>query len=249
MSSVADFHRNPDYIHHQKQPRASLIREVVFGMEDGLVSTMGAVTGIAAGTHDHFIVVLSGFVIIAVESISMAVGSYLSSKSELEIDRRKLFEETTELKKFPEEERIELVDMYVKDGWERSLATQMAEAASKNKKLFLQEMAYRELKIIPEKMEQPIQNGIAMGIAYVMGGSIALAPYFLISRVATAIPWSVGLTLAALFILGSITAKFSKRLWWKAGLEMLLLASAAAGIGYLVGQTVEKFWPGKMIIG
>ncbi|MSU75665.1 MAG: hypothetical protein EXS55_04085, partial [Candidatus Magasanikbacteria bacterium] len=173
--------RNPDYIHHQKQPGASIIREVVFGMEDGLVSTMGAVTGIAAGTHDHFIIVLSGFVIIAVESISMAVGSYLSSKSKLDIDQRKLFEEKIELKKFPNEERVELVGMYVKAGWERPLAEQMALAASKNKKLFLQEMAYRELKIIPENMEQPLRNGLAMGIAYIIGGSIALFPYFLIS--------------------------------------------------------------------
>ncbi len=57
------------------------IREIVFGLEDSLVSTLGAVTGIAAGAQSTYIVILSGLVLIAVEATSMAAGSYLSSKS------------------------------------------------------------------------------------------------------------------------------------------------------------------------
>src|SRR3989344_7305440 len=86
-------HHNPDFIHHQKNSLSvSIIREIVFGMEDGLVSTMGAVTGIAAASQNHFIVILSGVVIIAVESISMGVGSYLSTKSERAMEERILAE-------------------------------------------------------------------------------------------------------------------------------------------------------------
>ncbi|MDO8626087.1 MAG: VIT1/CCC1 transporter family protein [Candidatus Magasanikbacteria bacterium] len=240
--SVADYHRRPDFIHHQKTPRASLIREVVFGMEDGMVSTMGAVTGIAVGTASHFVVVLSGFVIIAVESISMAVGSYLSSKSEKEIDERKLNEERYELKTYPREEKAELVEMYVKDGWPEPLATQMAEVASQNKNLFLQEMAYRELKIIPDGGDHPLQNGLYMGVAYIIGGAIPLLPYLLIGSPLQAIPVSVITTLTGLFMLGAYTTKFSKRAWWRAGLEMLLLAATAGFIGYIVGAAVDKFW-------
>lgn len=60
------------------------IREVIFGLEDGLVSTLGVITGIAEGTHDKYIILLSGLVIIFVESLSMAAGTYLSNKSEKE---------------------------------------------------------------------------------------------------------------------------------------------------------------------
>lgn len=245
MPLVLDIHRNPDYIHHQKHPSASLIREVVFGMEDGMVSTMGAITGIAVGTGNHFTVILSGLVIIAVESISMAVGSYLSSKSERAIDERKLQEEKTELKKYPREEEQELTGMYIKDGWPKNLAAEMARVAAQNKRLFLQEMAYRELKIIPEKLEQPFRNAVAMGISYIIGGSISLFPYFLISSVRQVMPISVGITLIGLFILGALTTKFSKRPWWQAGLEMLGLAAAAAFIGYAVGQAVNRWWLNK----
>lgn len=232
---------NHEYIHHKKPHVGALVREVVFGMEDGMVSTLGALTGIATGSNNHFFVVLSGFVIISVESISMAVGSYLSSKSERAIDERKLHEERMELKQYPEEEREELVGMYVKDGWPKTLAEEMALEASKNKKLFLQEMAYRELKIVPEKMERPLQNAVAMGISYVVGGVIPLLAYFFLP-LETAIVYSIVVTLVGLFILGVATTTFSHRVWWQAGLEMLFLAAAAAGIGYGVGRVVDIYW-------
>ena len=121
------------------------------------------------------------------------------------------------------------------------LARAMAEQASTNKKLFLQEMAYRELKIIPEKMERPVKNGVAMGVSYVIGGAIPLLPYLISTNVAQAVPISIIITLASLFVLGSLTTRFSKRAWWKAGLEMLALASAAALIGYAVGQAAQRW--------
>ena len=57
------------------------MREIVFGLEDSLVSTLGTITGIAAGTQSQYVVILSGLVLIAVEATSMAAGSYLSTKS------------------------------------------------------------------------------------------------------------------------------------------------------------------------
>lgn len=209
-------------------------------MEDGMVSTLGAITGIAAATGSHFAVILAGLVIISVESISMAVGSYLSSKSARNIEERMLTEEKTELKEFPEEEKRELIDMYVIDGWPRDLANKMAEEASSNKKLFLQEMAYRELGIVSAKMANPLKNGIVMFFSYVFGGSIPLLSYFFLP-ISAAIIVSVVFTLAGLFLLGVYAAKFSKRIWWKGGLEMFGLATLAAGIGFVVGQLVEKF--------
>jgi len=59
----------------------STIRELVFGLEDSLVSTLGTITGIAIGTQSTYVVILSGLVLIAAESTSMAAGSYLSSRS------------------------------------------------------------------------------------------------------------------------------------------------------------------------
>ena len=68
-------HNNPNYIHHQDNGKnESTLRELVFGMEDGMVSTLGSITGIAVTTQDPFITLLAGLVIVGVESISMGVG-------------------------------------------------------------------------------------------------------------------------------------------------------------------------------
>ena len=232
---------NQDYIHHQDGLSSALIRELVFGMEDGMVSTLGAITGIATSTNNHFFVVLSGSVIIAVESISMAVGSYLSNKSEQAIDDRIIAEEKEEIEQFPEEEKEEMVELFVKDGWSLALAKTMAEETAKKPKLMLREMAYRELNLVPDSHESAAKKGLIMFGSYIVGGMVPLLPYLLLP-VNQALWVSIPVTMAGLFILGSFTTRYSKRKWWKAGLEMLLLASVAAAIGYIVGQLVDTLW-------
>lgn len=232
----------PNHTHHRPSKLSSVLGEIVFGAEDGMVSTMGAVTGIAAASGNHFLTILSGLVIIAVESISMAVGSYLSTKSEMELKEKLLLEEEVEITDLPDEEEAELVEMYKADGWPHELSIEMAKEARKNKDLFLTEMAYRELKVIPQNDRMPLQSGIAMGISYIIGGSIPLLPYFIFSDNIYSIPVSVGTTLVGLFILGAFTTKFTNRNWYKAGFEMFTLASVAALVGYLVGQAA-KFLP------
>lgn len=230
----------PDFIHHQKSRIISVIREIVFGVEDGMISTLGVLIGIAIGTNSHFVVILSGFVVIIVESISMGVGSYLSTKSVREVVERKLKEEKTELEEYPEAEKQELAETYIEDGWPSGLANEMALVASKNKPLFLQEMAYRELHVHPEKLEKPLRGGIFMFFSYVIGGAIPLLSYF-IFPIPLAIFFSIGITFVGLFILGCITTKFTKRHWFKAGIEMFFIAGIAALVGYLVGIAANHF--------
>lgn len=61
-------------------------RETIFGLEDSIVSTLGVVVGIAAGTDSRYIVLLSALVVVAVESLAMGAGTYLSNKSQIEIE-------------------------------------------------------------------------------------------------------------------------------------------------------------------
>jgi len=108
------------------------IGEIIFGLEDGMVSTLGAITGIAVGSQEHFMVLLSGCVIIAVESVSMGIGSYISSFLKRYCQPR-LGEEKKEIARFPREEEQELKQIYMADGWPQKLATDMAKVAAKTK--------------------------------------------------------------------------------------------------------------------
>ena len=225
---------NPAYIHHKEGRTVHNMREIVFGMQDGMVSTLGAVTGIAVGSGDIFVVLLSGIAIIAVESISMGIGSYTSSRSEKKLMERQLDEECQEIIEFPQYEKSELRDFFIRDGWSRETADAMIAEASKNKSLMLREMAYRELHVSPDKSEHPVENGVYMFVAYIIGGLIPLSVYFFLP-LPFAIKVSVAITLAGLFVLGAVIGSFTKEMWYKAGIHMFLFGGVALLAGYLVG--------------
>lgn len=233
-----EHHKRSDFIHHKKEVSTTLIREAVFGVEDGMVSTFGAMLGIATATYNPYLVILTGLVIIAVESISMGVGSFLSSRSKKAIEERKLKEEEIEVTNYPKEEKREMEELFVADGWPKTIAKTMADVACKDKTLLLREMSYRELKIFPDQLGSPVKNAFVMWGAYIIGGMIPLSAYFFFD-IGRAIGVSIFITLIALFGVGAYTTKFSKRSWVKSGLEMMILASIAAFVGYMVGQLVS----------
>lgn len=224
---------NKNYIHHQKSSVITALKEIVFGMEDGMVSTLGAITGIAIGTRDPHVVLLAGFVIISVESISMGIGSYLSNLSHREVEQRKIAEEKEELENYPEEEKEELEMLYIKDGWPKDLAREMAEVAAKNPDLILKEMIKHELDL-PSEESSPVLGGLFMFSAYIVGGFIPLTAYIFLP-ISTALFISTPITLLGLFLLGSATTKFTKQNWLKASLRMLVLGGIALGVGLIAG--------------
>lgn len=234
--------KDTDFIHDRNTTFRKYVREVVFGMQDGMVSTLGAITGIAVGSENHFVVVLAGLVVIAVESISMAMGSYTSTLSEKHITERMLSEEKSEIHDFPDTEKKELETMFVQDGWPKEMAGNMAKVASQDKDLMLQEMAYRELKISSDNSSRPIINGLFMFGSYIIGGIIPLSPYFFAS-IQVSMPVSIGVTLVGLFVLGAYIAWYARAGWFRGGVRIFLLGAAALLAGYLVGE-LTPVWIG-----
>jgi predicted membrane protein (TIGR00267 family) len=221
-------------------PFRSRLREAVFGTQDGLISTLGALTGIAAGTGEAEPVIIAGFVIIVVESLSMAAGSYLSSKSQREYLERLLREEEEEIRNDPEKERQEIWEMYRARGFADNEIEIIARRLLSNPKLLLEDMAHKELGIAPAALEEPLSNALVMGTAYVFGGIIPVLPYFLFPF-HTAMTVSVVGTLSALFLFGGLKGRVVKQSWWRSGLEMLLVAGVAALAGFLIGQAVDRW--------
>jgi len=230
---------NKDFVHHQQSSLTEVLKEVVFGMEDGMVSTLGSITGIAIGSGNHFTIILAGVVIIAVESISMGIGSYLSSRSQEELEERKIQEEAHEIANYPQHEKKELLEMYLNEGWPENLAKQMTEVASQNPSIILKEMAVRELKIVPKQKSVSLKGGIYMFIAYVIGGAIPLFSYFILP-IKSAIPLSIIITLIGLVALGMGTTKFTKQPLFRSGMRMMIMGGIALAVGLTAGLIVKE---------
>ena len=221
-------------------PVRTRMRDAVFGTQDGLISTLGVLTGIAAGTQNADAVVIAGFVIVSVESLSMAAGSYLSSKSQREYLERVLREEEEEIRTEPEKERQEIWEMYRSRGYADAEIEIIARRLMSNPKLLLEDMAHKELGIAPEALEEPIANAIVMGVTYVLGGLVPMVPYLLLPM-QRAMPVSIVGTLTALFLFGGLKGRVVKQSWWRSGLEMLGVAGAAALVGFLIGRGVDRW--------
>jgi len=228
--------------HGAENPMRSRLREAVFGTQDGLISTVGALTGIAAGTQDGKAVVVAGFVIVVVESLSMAAGSYLSSKSQRQYLERMLREEEEEIRNDPDKERQEIWEMYRARGYADEEIALIAKRLMANPRLLLEDMAHKELGIFPDALEEPLENALIMGAAYVMGGLIPVAPYVVLP-LSQAMPVSVIGTLLALFAFGGLKGRVVRQPWWKSGAEMLGVAGAAALAGFLIGRLMGTIIP------
>lgn len=216
------------------------IRDAVFGTQDGLISTLGALTGIAEGTQDRQAVVIAGLVIVVVESLSMAAGSYLSSKSHRQYLEHLLRQEHESILKDPESERKELRQMYRARGYREEEIDVIEKRLFSNKLLLLEDMAHKELGITPQTLEDPTANAFVMGTAYVAGGIVPVLPYWF-APIPTAMPASVLLAFSALFLLGAVKGRVVRRNWWLSGLEMVGIAGLAALAGFLVGRAANRW--------
>jgi VIT1/CCC1 family predicted Fe2+/Mn2+ transporter len=200
-----------------------------------LISTLGALTGIAEGSASRGQVILAGVVIVAVESLSMAAGSYLSSKSQREYLERLLAEEKEAIERDPEGERQELREMYAKRGYTKKEVALIEQRLFKDKDLLLEDMAHKELGIVPSALEEPGGSAVVMGAAYVLGGLVPLLPYFFLP-VPVSMAVSVAGTLSALFIAGGVKGRLVGKCWWRSGLGMTAIAGIAALVGYMIGR-------------
>ena len=95
-------------------------------------------------------------------------------------------------------------------------------------------MMTEELRMFPDEYEQPLKKGLFVGIASIIGSIIPLLPFFLFS-IQNAMYAAVIICAAILFGVGVIKAKWYELDWKKAGLEMALIGTVAALVGYGIG--------------
>ncbi len=215
------------------------IREIIFGAEDGFVSTLGLVLGMATATNDSRIVIIAGVVYVISEAFSMGAGTYLSSKAQKEFYMSELKKEKGEIVKSPEEERQEVREIYKSKGFSGRLLNTIVSRITSKKSLWLRVMMEEELRIFPEKIN-PIKDTVVMFIASILSGFVPLLPFLLLLPSQAAIA-SVFVTLAALFVTGAVKALYVQLDWKRSGLEMLVVGALAAAIGYVVGSVTGKF--------
>ena len=216
--------------------RAGWLRAAVLGSNDGLVSTASLMIGIAAANKSDFLIT-AGLAGIAAGAMSMAVGEYVSVKSQNDIETADREIEIMQLATDPEGEFEELVEIYMKRGLARQLATEVVTALHKQDPL---EAHLRdELGHFDHTRARPLQAGVASAIAFTAGGVIPLLGA-LISKsdpVALVLIFTaIGLVVAG-FVSAKIAASPIPKTIARIFLGGVFGVVITAGIGWLVGLT------------
>ncbi len=223
--------------HHHKN--AGLIDEFVYGANDGIVTTFAVVASVAGAGLDPIIVIVLGMANLFADGFSMASGSYLSTKSQYGYEDKERATEEMEVRKWPEEERDEIREIYRAKGFEGKLLEDVVSKITENKKLWVDEMLIHEHGIITDKRTSPIKNAIATFVAFVVAGVVPLLPY-LVFRVDDVFMYSIFLAIATFFVVGALASRVTSHTWWGSGLQMLIVGSLAGAVAYGVGYAVKS---------
>lgn len=200
--ALEDVHeRNENHRTH----RAGWLRAAVLGANDGLVSTASLMIGVAAAGKNDFIVT-AGIAGITAGAMSMAVGEYVSVRSQNDVEDSDRALEIAHLAADPEGELRELQQIYINRGLTPALALQVA--LEMHRKDPLEAHLRDELGQSPDNKARPIQAAIASAIAFTAGGLIPFAGAFAPSLGAKAIS-IVGFAMAGLILTGVVSAKIS----------------------------------------
>lgn len=218
------------------------LRAAVLGANDGLVSNLSLVMGVAGATSGQSEILLAGSAGLLAGALSMALGEWISVKSSQELYERQMALEMDEIIANPEGELKEIALIYIAKGIPEAQAHEMAQKSMADKDEAHALLIKEELGINPEELKSSAwEAAITSFILFAIGAVIPLAPFFWGGGY-TAILASVGLSTLGLFLIGSAITLFTGKSIWFSGTRQvvfgLMAAAVTFGIGKLIGVSI-----------
>jgi VIT1/CCC1 family predicted Fe2+/Mn2+ transporter len=214
------------------------LRAAVLGANDGLVSNLSLVMGVAGADTSGRMILLTGLAGLVAGACSMAMGEWLSVNSSRELYSKQIATEAMELEEVPEEEKEELILIYQAKGLSEKEARALADQLLADKSTALDTLVREELGIDPDEL-----GGSAWGaggtsfLLFSLGAIFPVAPYFFLDGDA-ALAASLAASGLALAALGAGTSLFTGRGAIFSAMRQLLIGFAAAGVTYAIGHLV-----------
>jgi VIT1/CCC1 family predicted Fe2+/Mn2+ transporter len=211
------------------------LRAAVLGANDGMVSNLSLVMGVAGVSMNRQAILVAGMAGLLAGAISMALGEWLSVQSSRELYANQIKIEKAEIEQAPEEEAEELSLIYQSRGLDKNQAAVMAKQIISNRDYAVETLARDELGINPEELGGSAwEAAVTSFFLFVLGAIVPLFPYFFLTGT-TAVMVSIFFSMIGLFILGAVITLFTGRKVLPSGLRMVAFGMAAAGITFTIG--------------
>src|SRR5512138_2013207 len=220
---------------HGAGGRAGSIRAAIFGMNDGLVSNLSLIVGVAGAGVEPKTVVLTGFAGLLAGAFSMAAGEYTSVASQRDLLSRQVALERREIEETPEEEAAELALIFQQKGLSPEQAARTAAELLKNKDSAADTLIREELGLDPDDLGSPLGAALASFALFSVGAVVPIVP-FLVTSGTPAVVTSGALATVVLAGVGGFVGFLSGTSVVRSGLRMAGLAAAAAAVTWAVGR-------------
>lgn len=226
--------------HHERHFLGSeTVRDVVIGMSDGLTVPFALAAGLAGTSVTNRLVVVAGVAEIVAGAIAMGLGGYLAARTDFAHYHAEMRRERREIDELPHEEIREVAEFLESQGLEQNDAAIVVRSLTKDPEKWVRFMMRFELGLEEPDPKRASRSALTIGISYIIGGLVPLLPYAVILSKSVALSTSLALTLAALFVFGSVKGQLTGVKPALAGVQTTVIGGLAAGAAFLIARVVS----------
>ena len=230
-------HALPDPTEPHETTANGVLRPVVFGANDGLVSNLALVMGVAGAEPAPGIIVLAGIAGLIAGAFSMGVGEYISVQSQRELLDYQIAFQRKQLREVPDQERGILARAYMERGFSQDEADAFVEAVFEDPDHAVRLLIFEEVGLDVRSIGSPVSAAVGSFLAFTSGAFVPLLPYLLTAGL-PAFAGSLALSLTALGLLGLAISRLTRRPLVFGAVRQILLGGIAAAVTYGVGRVI-----------
>jgi len=227
-------------MHHEHHLKSSeTIQDIVIGMSDGLTVPFALAAGLSGAVASSGIVVTAGIAEIVAGSIAMGLGGFLAGKTEADHYDAELKREYDEVERLPEQEKLEVREVFAEFGLSEKLQFEATEEIAKDKEKWVDFMMRYELGLEKPQANRATKSALTIGISYIIGGIIPLSPYFFIANSQQGLYYSCAITVVCLFVFGYFKSKVTGQPPISGAFKVLVIGALAAAAAFGIARLVN----------
>ncbi|MDH3306066.1 MAG: VIT1/CCC1 transporter family protein [Acidimicrobiia bacterium] len=239
MSSPESTVDEVPYVEHLGDSR-QYWRDIILGVNDGLVSMFLLVAGVVGGGLDTKSVLLTGIAGAIAGAVSMGVGEYIATKSQEEVFEREIALEREHLEHHRDREIAELKDLFRDTGLKGDIVNEVVDAYDKDDEALMNIMMALEFGVLDHTRRSPYVAMAASAALFLAGSMTSVLPFAFSVTPNTGLFWAAVGSSIALFLVGALKTWATKGNWLRSGGENFLLATAGAVLSYYVGDLYQR---------
>ncbi len=222
-------------------PSRQYMRDIILGVNDGLVSVFLLITGVVGGGLGSRGVLLAGLAASTAGAISMAAGEYIATKSQEEVFESERELEIEHLEFHRDVELDEIREMFGDMGLGTEDVQRIVEALDRDDDAFLKVMMALEFGVVEEERRSPYTAAALSGVLFLAGSLPSVLPFFFVDSTGMALLIAAIGSGIALFGVGVAKTFVTRKNWVWSGTENVLIATAGALISFGVGSIYNAY--------